>query len=210
MANSEKSSLDGSITILLRKLQSGDEEATVGLFQAYFARLAGLGRTLLPANRRRTADEEDLAIEVINSFFVNASSEKMPELKSRHDVWRMLARRLQQRAANVNRDGKRLKRGGGLVSGESAFISKDGDQHTRGIEQIASREEADSHRLQDLVELHQQLSESLTDPELREIATRILQGETPSQISAAMNRSEPTVYRKMKLIATHWQTKNRR
>lgn len=201
----EESSISGSVTLLLKQLKSGDASATNELFQVYFSRLAGLARTFLPPHRRRTADEEDLAIQVMASFFEDATGAQMPELRSRHDVWRMLARRLQQRASNQRRDDARQKRGGGMVGGESVFMQKDGAWDPNGIHQVAKKEDcATEEQLVELERLNSQLIDNLDDPVLKDIAVRILQGETPEQIAISIGRSRATIYRKMERIREAW------
>ncbi len=65
-------------------------------------------------------------MQVLASFFVDLQTGKDVPLKSRTDVQRMLARRLQQRGANRVRDAHREKRGRGKVPGESVFCDGQG------------------------------------------------------------------------------------
>jgi hypothetical protein len=60
----------GSVTHLLRQLQNGEAtHAQQEIWERYFQRLAGFARTKLAAGVRRTADEEDVALSALNSFF---------------------------------------------------------------------------------------------------------------------------------------------
>ncbi|MFM7057825.1 MAG: ECF-type sigma factor [Planctomycetota bacterium] len=189
----------GSVTILLQQIRRGQQDAVQPLFDLYFGRLAALGKTLLPERFRRVSDGEDLALEVLAAFFAAADSGSLPELKTRSDLWRVLARRLQQRAASEIRRQTTQKAGDGRVRGESVFIASSELDPGSGLDQTAD------YRLDDaLRELHQELIERLDDPLLRNIATLLLEGHTVDDIAARLDRSRATIYRKLELIREAW------
>lgn len=198
MNHSDSSSDAGSVTMLLKQLPHGSPDVLQDLFKIYFVRLSALGRKLLPEKFQRVRDGEDLAAEVLAAFFDSATMGRLPEFKSRHDVWRMLARRLQQRAGNELRRQTTQKENSGTVRGESVFREQFGDLHAAGFNQISD------HRLQALNDMHGELLERLTDPLLHQIARMLLEGHTIDEIAAQSGRSRATVYRKLDLIREHW------
>lgn len=189
----------GSISLQLQKLRDGESDATQAIFDFYYDRLVALARKLLPANQKRMADEEDVVMSVVAAFFLDNLSGKLPRLESREDAWRVLARRTRQRASNLQRDQNRPRRGGGRVSGESAFLLPNREGECAGIQQIADQS-------QDLLaELNTDLLESLPNESLREIAQGVLDGQSPDEIARLHGKSRATVYRKLALIRDIWQ-----
>lgn len=198
MEPNDQSSVHGSVTLLVKQLRHGHPDVMHDLFEVYFSRLVALAGTLLPNHQRRVADEEDLAMQVLASFLMDASAGRMPDLRSRQDVWRLLAKRITQRAAGHHRDQTRQKRGGGHVAGESAFRLPDGGWDPAGIAQVAEK------NVDELGRIHSELLECLPSEELREIASLVLQGHSVRQISSRIKRSQATVYRKLTLIKDAW------
>lgn len=168
------------------------------VFDVYFSRLTGLGRKLLNSGQRRVADEEDLAVQVLASFLTEAAAGELPPLHSRHDVWRLLSKRLRQRSSNQRRDQSRQKRGADRVLGESVFRSPDGLWNTSGINQLPD------NKLESLAQLHADLVDCLNDETLRQLALLLLQGFTIDEISEKLKKSRATIYRKMSLIKDAW------
>jgi hypothetical protein len=199
----------GSVTVLLREAKLGKADAFEQLFQFYFGQLLQIAQHRLGSSgNRRVADEEDLAIQVLATFFVDLQDGKDVPIVSRTDVLRMLSRRLQQRAANQKRDAMREKRGEGKVSGESVFRDGMGQFDPAGINQIADPKAADPRGddpLQVFGLFHQRLLDSLNDPLTRSIASMWLAGDSAEKIVSESGRSRPTVYRKLKLIRETWQ-----
>lgn len=189
----------GSITVLLQKIRSGEQDAIQPLFDYYFSRLATLAGTCLPNRFRRVTDGEDLAVEVLASFFQAAGSGGLPELRSREDIWRLLAKRLRQRAANEVRNQSTQKEGDGRVRGESVFLAAPGESGTGGLEACS-----DPRMDRLLQELHSELLERLDDALLKEIATLLLEGHSIDEIAVMLHRSRATIYRKLDLIREAW------
>lgn len=189
----------GSVTILLQRIRRGQQDAVQPLFELYFKRLAALGKALLPERFQRVTDGEDLALEVLTAFFVAAGNGTLPELQTRSDIWRVLARRLQQRAASEVRRHTTQKAGEGQVRGESVFIASTGIEQSGGLDQ-----QADPRMDAVLQELHEHLLERLDDALLQNIAELLLEGHSVDEIAARLNRSRATIYRKLELIREAW------
>src|ERR1700724_3620469 len=111
---------DGSISLWLPLLKDGDEAAVREIWQAYFHRLVALARAKLRGVQRRAADEEDAALSAFDSFCRGAEKGCFPQLNNREDLWRLLVMITARKAYDLAEREGRLKRGGGLVCGDSA------------------------------------------------------------------------------------------
>jgi ECF sigma factor len=74
----------------LSALRRGDEQAAQRLWGDYFQRLVGLARNRLRHAPRRAADEEDVALSALDSFFNAARRNALPRLDDEDDLWRVL------------------------------------------------------------------------------------------------------------------------
>jgi uncharacterized protein YerC len=193
---SRDSSYSGTITHLLRQLPNKDEQVVQDVFNFYFRRLAEKARHhLRNVGRVRVADEEDLAMLVLTAFLNDATAGELGELRSRHDVWRMLAKRTRLRAINMVRDEKRLRRD---EVGESVFRDAHGGHDPLGIQNQAGRAD------HDIDTLHQELLSHLTDPLEYQVANLLLEGNDIPQIIELTGKSSTTIYRKIGRIKEHW------
>jgi DNA-directed RNA polymerase specialized sigma24 family protein len=169
--------LAGSVTILIQEMWAGDRDVSQEIFDLFFQRLAMLGDRILDARERRTVDGEDLASTVLCALFDDVRKGKVPEIKTRNDLWRMLKKRIEQRAKNVYRDQTRQKRGGGRVRGESVFFTTDGDWDVNGIGNVEDKSvEVGNILLQEVLE-------ELGDAKLQSIAKLLLEGYSVSEIA---------------------------
>lgn len=194
---SDSSSLTGTITRLLRQLPTKDEQVVQEVFNFYFQKLAHRAKKVLSDRGGVIAsDEEDLAMLVMTSFLKDATEGELGEIRSRHDVWRMLSKRVRLRAINMVRDERRSK---GKEIGESIFRNANGDFDPTGIDQQPGR------NIDDLTQYHQELIEAVTDPTEQQIATLLLDGKDVNNISDQLGKSPATIYRKLKNIKDAWE-----
>jgi DNA-binding NarL/FixJ family response regulator len=194
---SDSSSLTGTITRLLRQLPTKDEQVVQEVFNFYFQNLARRAKKVLSDRGGVIAsDEEDLAMLVMTSFLKDATAGELGEIRSRHDVWRMLSKRVAQRASNMVRDERRSK---GKEVGESIFRNANGGFDPTGIDQQVGR------NIDDLTQYHQELIEAVTDPTEQQIATLLLDGKDVNDISDQLGKSPATIYRKLKNIKDAWE-----
>src|SRR5262249_33977456 len=105
----------GSVTHLIRGAEEGDSVACKRLYEAYFHRLVGLAREKLLGVPRRVADEEDVALSVLNSFLRGAEEGRFPRLNDREDLWRLLVTLTAGKAANLANYLGRERRGSGKI-----------------------------------------------------------------------------------------------
>src|SRR5689334_5482133 len=137
-----------SITPWLSLLREGHPVAAQRIWDRYFARLTGLARKKLGHRRFGIADEEDVAISALESFYRNAREGKFPQLADRDGLWRLLIVITARKAIHLRRDQKCLKRGGGRVgtnapNGERSIDELVGNEPTpRFAAQVAEQYEA--------------------------------------------------------------------
>jgi DNA-directed RNA polymerase specialized sigma24 family protein len=190
--------VDDSIRVWLERLQAGDEESARELWERYFPRLIQLARARLRVlPRKAAADEEDVALSAFDSFCRRVRQGGFPDLRDRDGLWRVLMTVTARKAARLVRDQGRLKRGGGLVAGESALDAG-------GLNQVPGP--APSLALEaELSEQFVHLLDSLRDEDLKRIALWKLDGHTNAEIAGKLNCAPATVERRLALIRKTWE-----
>jgi DNA-directed RNA polymerase specialized sigma24 family protein len=196
---------DDTVTDWVRRLQQGDADAAQNLWERYFRRLVGLARVRLAGlPRRAAADEEDVALSAFDSFCRGSEQGRFPRLQDRDELWRLLVTITARKAGCLIRDERRQKRGGGAVGGESALPGQAGSDALASFEQVISEEPTPLFALQ-VAEEYERLLSCLGDAELRSIAVWKLEGDSNEQIAEKLNRSPPTVERRLALIRRIWK-----
>jgi RNA polymerase sigma factor (sigma-70 family) len=174
------------ITHWIARLKSGDFAAAQPLWEHYFDRLVRFARAKFPA--AGDEDEEDVALSAFNSFCLATARGRFPQLKDRHDLWRLLIFITAQKIADRLQRRKRHKRGGG-VEPESGEL----------IEEIVGREPTPEFAVM-VAEEFQRLLDRLADPTLRQIALWKMEGNTNQEISERLGCALRTVANKLTLI----------
>jgi DNA-directed RNA polymerase specialized sigma24 family protein len=187
-----------SITPWLSLLREGHPVAAQRIWDRYFARLTGLARKKLGHRRFGIADEEDVAISTLESFYRNARDGKFPQLADSDGLWRLLIVITARKALHLRRDQQRLKRGGGRAA--AGTNSPDGDY---SIEELVGNEPTPRFAAQ-VAEQYEVLLGVLDDDQ-RTIANLKLEGLTNAEIAKRMNRALRTIERKLQLIRTIWE-----
>jgi|688.fasta_scaffold10700_7 DNA-directed RNA polymerase specialized sigma24 family protein len=194
---SQRTSSSDSITRLLQLLPNKDEAVVQDVFNFYFQDLAKRAKRLIQDRGGAiVADEEDLAMLVMTTFLKDATSGELGELRSRHDVWKMLFKRVRLRAINLVRDEGRLRRN---EVGESVFRSPTGEWEPKGIEQQSGR------NIEELSLYHQELIDALADPFEKQIAIFLFEGRQVEEIATQLDKSPATVYRRLRNIKDVWE-----
>jgi DNA-directed RNA polymerase specialized sigma24 family protein len=193
---------DDTVTIWLDGAKAGDDRAIQKLWDRYFHRLVRLAAKRLPGHARRDVDEEDVALSVFHSFCDRIGRGEFSQISGRDDLWRLLSVITARKASNVVRTRACLKRGGGMVLGESALVEghDDGDP---GLAQFLDREPSPELAAQ-LADDFRHVMESLGSPALRTIALMRLEGHTTEEIGRRMAISSRSVERKLRLIRMIW------
>lgn len=197
-----------SVSQWIADLKEGDPDAARKLEERYFGRLVALARQKLGNAPRRAADEEDVAQDVFFSLCRGAERGRFPKLSDRGDLWGLLLRITEHKAADQIKHQKRRKRGGGVVRGESVFNRKaDEEGQPAGIDQVMDA----APTPQTLAQLDEALQHRLglldqQDPSgmLRNVALWKLEGHSNEEIAKKLECVPRTVERKLELIRKVW------
>jgi DNA-directed RNA polymerase specialized sigma24 family protein len=194
---------EDSITHWLDQVKQGDSLAAQQLWQQYFHRLVRLARKKLKDAPRRVADEEDVVLSAFDSFCRGAEQGRFPQLDDRDDLWQVLVMITARKATNQRKHDRRQKRGGGLVRGESVFVTGQSDPDWAGIDQVVGAEPTPEFASQ-VGEECQELLDRLNDSTLQNVALWKLEGCTNDEIAGRLECKIRTVERKLQLIRQLW------
>lgn len=196
--------LTGSVTHWLEQLREGEDGlAQQALWERYFHRLAGVARRHLPAAARRAADQEDIALSALHSFFSAARQGRYPQLSDRTELWPLLAHIATCKAIKQARRESAQKRGGGTLRGDSAVANAADDGRQAGFDELAGAAPSPAV-VAELNELVTRLFATLENDSLREVARQKLDGYRNWEIAKQLDVSERTVERKLLRIRKLW------
>ena len=116
------------MTVWIGRLEESPDEAMERIWGAYFERLVSYAQRKLGGLPRRASDAEDIAAGALQSFYLRAKDQRFPDLRDRHDLWKLLLTITARKAGKEIRGHLTQKRGGGEVRGESVFMKSDGEQ----------------------------------------------------------------------------------
>ena len=190
-------SQENSVTVWIGGLKSGDIRTSIACVGSVLERLVRARRHRLPANCRRSFDEEDVAFEHLPELLRPRRPGPVPEAgrsgrplaaagddhRAQGDSTRCGTRRVQ-------------KRGGGHVVGESALlVGEDGDGD--GVAEVLSREPNPRASRPLRRRLCTGSSAGWRDQALRAVEMRGLDGSSqPPEIARELKVSTKTVERK--------------
>jgi DNA-directed RNA polymerase specialized sigma24 family protein len=200
-------SSEGSVTRWIAQLKAGDQEvAQQELWNRYFQRLAALARKKLRHAPQRVADEEDVVLNVLDTFFRGAREGRFPELRDRTNLWPLLVKITARKAANQLKEQRTQRRGGGKVRGESVFADIADESDPLLLESIADHEPTPAFAAE-MAEECQCLLGALQEESLREVAQLKLAGHSNLEIAQKLRVVERTVERKLNRIRKLWSEK---
>ncbi len=179
-----------SVTRLFTKLQSGDEQAMNALWEFYFPKLVSLARERFSKGLHVAYGADDAAQSALYLLYRGASDGRLDEVKSRDDLWRLLATSMRRRVIDQVRRRKRQKRGDGNI-----VLSLDDDVFSDewGPEFLAICDESLAG-----------LMSKLRDDTFRQIAQMRMEGYSNAEIAKHLQVSERTIERKLNLIRLDW------
>lgn len=190
-------------TELLDRVREGDDQAIAKLWDDYYHQLVRIAAKRLPANLRRTGDEEDVALSAFNSFIAGIRGDHFPDLSGRDNLWGLLITLTGRKVHAHLRYQTRQKRGGGAVRGESVFMDKAGDLKAGGIGGVTGdAQAADIHA--ELAEACDDLLNQLDDEQLKQIAVMRMDGYLVDEIAQRLELSKRAVERRLQLIRRTW------
>ncbi len=196
--------MNDEITQWLQGLSKGDPKAIQAVWEDYFDKLMRLARAKLDGLPRRTADEEDVALSALNSFFSGVAAGRYPKLDDRHDLWKVLVTITAHKALMQARYHRAQKRGRGKVRGESAFLGNSDQEEVAGLQGFLGNEPTPELAAM-IAENCQRLFESLDEQSLREVAALKMDGFTNEEIAVEQHCTVRTVERKLSRIRARWE-----
>ena len=177
----------GSVSQWVTGVRNGDHEAAACLWQRYYKRLLNyVNRKVAP--RHVVFDEEALASQALSSFLIRVTKGCLLGVQNRDHVWRTLVTIARRKAHNVRRQCKPL--GGGII------ISIDDDS----VAWIVSSDKSVSPENWAVLRDELQWVGDALDEEMRCILGDLLAGYTVVEIAARLQRSVPTVQRRLRLL----------
>ncbi len=190
-------SSEGSITNWIAQVKNGQSAGAEGLWQRYFPRLAQFAREQIRGVPGGLADEEDVALSALDSFYRAAEAGRFPDLADRDGLWRLLLQKTVHKAIDLARHEKRLRRGGGRLRslddvGSEEFAEVIGDEPTPEFAAMM----ADQCR---------HLLGRLEDPTLQSMALAKMEGYSNQEIARRLDCSLRTVERRLRLIRDKWK-----
>ena len=188
---------------LLERVRDGDERATATLWERYYRQLVRIAAKRLPANLKRTGDEEDIALSAFHSFIAGIRLDRFPDLGGPDNLWGLLITLTSRKVHAHLRHQTRQKRGGGAVRGESVFM--DPRDHQRGVGIGGVTGDVDTPDLQaELAEACETLLQKLPDDQLRQIAIMRMDGYLVDEIAGRLGISKRAIERRLQLIRKVW------
>lgn len=192
---------DHSVSLWIRDLKQGDDEAAARLWNRYFDRLVRVASHRLGNAARRIADEEDVAVSVFNGLCQGAAAGRFEQLNNRDDLWSLLVAIAGKKAVDQIRRQTSRKRGGTDLRGESVFQAMaDGQGGFDGFLQ----EEPTPEFLAIVEEENSRLLDMLRDDTQREIAQLRMSGHSNEEIAELVGISLRSVVRKLGVIREVW------
>jgi RNA polymerase sigma factor (sigma-70 family) len=194
----------GSVTHWLGALRNGEAAAAQQqLWEAYYPRLVGLARQRLGQTPRGPADEEDVALSALNSFFKGVALGHFPQLRDRDDLWRLLVHLTARKAIDqINHERRKKRRPGSVVQVWAEAAPDDSDAEA-GLEQVVGNEPTPEFAAQFAEEYERRLH-SLNSPQLRSVAVWKMEGYSNAEIAQKLGCVERSVERKLRLIRDRW------
>jgi DNA-directed RNA polymerase specialized sigma24 family protein len=198
-------SANGSVTRWIDRVRAGEPDAARQLWHRYFDRLVRLARGRLREKARRSADEEDVALDAFDSFCRAAEAGRFPKLDDRNDIWQVLTVITARKAADLVQHQNRQKRGGGAVQGESALMRwTDGIPDGPGLDGLDGAEPSPDEAAVFADECRRLLGK-LTDPTLKTVVLLRMEGYSAREISGRMGCAVRTVERKLRRVQLLWR-----
>src|SRR6516165_11600320 len=193
----------GSDTHWLGAIKNGEANAAQQLTEVFYRRLVGLARQRLGQTPRGAADEEDVAVSALNSFFEGIAKGRFPQLSDRDDLWRLLVHITARKAIDqINHERRKKRRPDSVVQvwGDAALDDSDAEA---GLEQVVGNEPTPEFAAQFAEEYERRLR-CLNSPELRSVAVWKMEGYSNAEIAQKLGCVERSVERKLRLIRNRW------
>ena len=180
-----------SVTRWLGKLQAGSDQAAQLLWSHLRTGLLELAQKQLARKNATGFDEEDVVLSAFHAL-CTAVQQGRYNITNRHELWRIAAVIVVNRAYNRIRDEKRYRRGGGRNRCDSSVL-----------ESLVCPKPDASHALV-MHEECQSLLAKLTKPDLQVVALLKVDGYTDDQVAEMLGCSRRTIQRRLTVIRRLW------
>jgi DNA-directed RNA polymerase specialized sigma24 family protein len=198
---------DEPVTLWLRQLETGNQEAARQLWHRYYRELVKLARARLGTTPCRMADEEDVALSVLRDLYEGGARGQFASLVNRHELWQLLAAVTIRKVIDHQRLLSKQKRGGGKVRGDSVLrgnSGNSGDSSDPGFDGLLG-DTATPQVLAIAAEEYQRLMVLLDDDRLRQIAKCKLEGYKNEEIGVRLGLTGRSIERKLQQIRQIWE-----
>ncbi len=196
----------GSVTRLIIDLRSDEpavrELAARLVWGRYFQELLALARSHLSARIRGREDEEDVLQSMYKSFCLRQRRGDF-DLSNRDELWKLLVQITLRKARNTANRHLQAKRDVRREAGGGAAPAGGSDEPADFLDQI----DADGPTPAEAALLNEALErrfQALSEPELRLIAQRKLEGFSNQEIADELQCTVRTVERKLERIRAYW------
>jgi RNA polymerase sigma factor (sigma-70 family) len=190
-----------SVTVWLRQLANGDQEAARKLWDRYGPELVELSRRRFGGVLRASDDEEDLVQSVFKALWSGATDGRLDGVQDREHLWWLLLKITRRKALNRHAYNKRQKRAQNTISLTGDL---DGDGSIAPEELFPAGDQPPPDLILILAEEQDRLLSVLRDDVLRSIALWKLEGHTHEEIAQKLGVTTRTVIRKFNLIRQIW------
>ena len=185
--------LHESVTDWLHQLATDDESsAQQKIWTRYFGQLANIARARLRGAPGQAADEEDVALSALDSFFRGAREGRFPDLQDRTELWPLLMVITARKAINQVKHQHAKKR------------TKKAEQYIPDLATLMSDAPTPEFALE-MAEQVQGLMDQLQNEQLQTIAVMKLEGHTNQEIATHFDIALRSVARKLARIRVEWQ-----
>jgi RNA polymerase sigma factor (sigma-70 family) len=196
---------EGSVTNLIEELRSQDalvrNEAADVIWKRYSCQLLELARQRLAPRIRRREDEEDVVLNMYDSFCRRMHAGEF-SLDNRDDLWNLLFTMTVHKVRKTARKHMRLRRS---VSSEQHDESP-GDESAGGaaVVGLIADQGPNPALAVELTDMLERLLLGLPDSRMRSVVIWKLEGQTNEQISEKLHCAVRTVERKLHFIREKW------
>jgi len=165
----------------------------------------GLARQILLASRRASADHEDAVQVAFHCFFRGLAQGRFPQLRDRHNLWRLLVvLTVRKTIDHLRREARRhppVREA--MLSSALVLTEVEEESELEQLEHVASQAPTPALAAE-LIDLFEHLLQRLEDPTLRQIALWRLEGYTNGEIADKLGCTRRTVIRKLDHVRQMW------
>lgn len=203
-SDDDKGGGPGSVTLCVNALKAGDLASAGVLWDRYFVELVRLARVRLARKRPHSmmSDDEDAALNALDSFYRGLAQERFPKLDDREDLWRILVTITSRKVDDQIEHELALKRGGRMKRIQSF-------EEEEWILTRLSQMQATPDVAAEITEEFERRLNSLDKDDLKRIAVLKLEGYTSEEIARKLGLAVRTVARKLDLIRDQWRREPR-